>query len=636
MAEVRATVGQAIVRYLAAQYSERDGQRRRLIPGVWAILGHGNVAGLGQALEELGDELDLPTYRPQNEQAMVHAASAFAKHVNRLATFACTASIGPGSANMLTAAAGATVNRLPVLLFPSDLFANRRPDPVLQQLEHPTEHDVTVNDAFRPVSRFFTRIHRPEQLLSALPEAMRVLIDPVETGAVTVALPEDVQAEAFDWPEAFFEPRIHHVRRPVPEPEAIAAAASLLRAAERPLVVTGGGTIYSEASEALRAFAERFGVPVVETQAGKGALAFDHPMNAGPVGANGNLAANRLAAAADLVLCVGTRLGDFATGSMTAFQHPEVRFVGLNVVPFDAHKLGAVPLVADARRALEALLAALPAWDGTVDAYRAEIARHKSEWEAIADELRRPAPGKRLSQAAVIAAVNDAVGGHATVINAAGSMPGDLLKLWRSRDPKAYHVEYGFSCMGYEIPAGLGVKLAEPEREVVVFIGDGTYLMLNSELVTAVAEGIAFTVVLVDNGGFQSIHGLQRSVGSPSFLNELRHRRAASGRTDGAAVAVDYARHAQAMGALALEANDLDALHEVLAQARASDRVAVITVRTDPEQRVPGFEGWWDVPVAEVSEQAGVREARRAYEQSAARQRPFATRPSRAEQEEEQ
>ena len=632
MADVRATVGQAIVRYLAAQYSERDGERRRAVPAAWAILGHGNVAGLGQALEELGGPLGLPTYRPQHEQAMVHSAAAYAKHVNRLATHACAASIGPGSANMLTAAAGATVNRLPVLLLPSDLFANRLPDPVLQQLEHPSEHDVSVNDAFRAVSRFFTRIHRPEQLLHALPEAMRVLLDPIETGAVTVALPEDVQTEAFDWPASFFEQRVWHVRRPVPEPEAVARAAALLRAAERPLIVTGGGTLYAAAEGALRSFVERFGVPVVETQAGKGALPWDHPMNAGPVGANGGLAANRLAAAADLVLCVGTRLGDFATGSMTAFAHSEVRFVGLNVVPMDAHKLGAVPLVADARRGLEALAEALAPWEGTASDYQAEVADRKAEWDAIVDDLRAPRAGPRPSQASVMGVANEVFGGDATVINAAGSMPGDLLKLWRSHDPKAYHVEYGFSCMGYEIPAALGVKLAEPARDVVVFIGDGTYLMMNSEIVTAVAEGIPFTIVLVDNGGFQSIHGLQRSVGSPSFLNELRHRDPASGRTDGPTVAVDFVRHAEAMGALALEAFDVDGLRDALESARASERVAVVVVRTDPEARVPGFEGWWDVPVAEVSGHESVREARERYLSNAARQRRFVARHSRTEE----
>jgi len=640
MADVRATVGQALVRFLAVQYSERDGQRRRAIPAAWAILGHGNVAGLGQALEELGGPLDLPTYRPQHEQAMVHSAAAFAKHVNRLATHACAASIGPGSANMLTAAAGATVNRLPVLLLPSDLFANRLPDPVLQQLEHPSEHDVSVNDAFRSVSRFFTRIHRPEQLLHALPEALRVLLDPVETGAVTIALPEDVQTEAFDWPAEFFEPRVWHVRRPVPEPEATERAAALLVGAERPLIVTGGGTLYSDASNELRAFAERYGIPVVETQAGKGALAWDHPFCVGPVGANGGLAANRLAAAADVVLCVGTRLGDFATGSMTAFANPAVRFVGLNVAPMDAYKLGAVPLIADARRGLEALQARLEGWGGTSPAYRAEVADQKAGWDAIVDDLRAvsnrvQANASRPAQAQVMGVVNDVFGGDATVINAAGSMPGDLLKLWRSRDPKAYHVEYGFSCMGYEIPAGLGVKLAEPGRDVVVFIGDGTYLMMNTEIVTAVAEGIAFTIVLVDNGGYQSIHGLQRSVGSPSFINELRHRNPASGRTDGPTVAVDFVRHAEAMGAFALEAFDADSLREALERARASGRVSVVVIRTDPGQRVPGFEGWWDVPVAQVSGHDSVRAARARYDEAAGRQRRYGLRATTVAEEDE-
>jgi 3D-(3,5/4)-trihydroxycyclohexane-1,2-dione acylhydrolase (decyclizing) len=630
MRTTRATVGQAIVRFLAAQRSERDGVRRRLVPGVWAILGHGNVAGLGQALEELGGDLDLPTYRPQNEQAMVHAAAAYAKHVDRLATFACTASIGPGSTNMLTAAAGATVNRLPVLLLPSDRFANRVSDPVLQQLEHPSEHDVSVNDAFRSVSRFFTRIERPEQLLSALPEAMRVLTDPVETGAVTIALPEDVQAEAFEWPAESFEPRVWRVRRPEPEPWAVREAAALLRGARRPLIVTGGGTIYAGASEALRRFAERFGVPVAETQAGKGALPSDHPMNAGPVGANGGLAANRLARDADVVLAVGTRLGDFATASMTAFQHPDLRVLGLNVVPMDAHKLGGIPLVADALRGLEALQAALDAgsWHGTASEYRDEVAGLKGAWDAAVDELRRVRHAGSLAQSETIGIVNDTVGGEATVICAAGSMPGDLLKLWRVTDPKAYHLEYGYSCMGYEIPAGLGVKMAEPEREVVVFIGDGSYLLMNSEIVTAVAEGIGFTIVLVDNHGYQSINGLQRSLGTTSFVNELRHRDPASGRTDGPTVEVDFVRHAEAMGARAFAASDEAGLREALGRARASDRVSVVVVTVDPERRVPGFESWWDVPVAEVSEQASVQEARRVYLERSARQRHLRARPS--------
>jgi 3D-(3,5/4)-trihydroxycyclohexane-1,2-dione acylhydrolase (decyclizing) len=631
MDAIRMTAGQAIVRYLAAQWTERDGVRCRTIPAVWAIFGHGNVAGLGQALEELGDEVGLPTYRGQNEQAMVHAAAAYAKHRNRLATFACTASVGPGSANMITAAAGATVNRLPVLLLPGDLFANRRNDPVLQQLEHPVEHDLSVNDAFRPVARFYTRITRPEQLLSALPEAMRVLTDPADTGAVVLALPEDVQAEAFAWPAALFEPRTWRVRRPPPEPEVVAEAAGLWRRARRPLIVAGGGAIYAEASAALADFAERFGVPVAETQAGKGALPWDHPMNVGPVGTNGGSAANALAREADLVLALGTRLSDFTTSSMTAFQRPDVRFVALNVAAFDAHKLGALALVADARSGLEALTRALtagtrdddptPAFAGTGSGFRAEVADLKHAWDATVDDLRRVRPNGALAQAEVIGIVNDVVGGDAVVINAAGSMPGDLLKLWRPTDPKAYHLEYGFSCMGYEIPAGIGVKQAEPEREVVVFVGDGSYLMMNSEIVTAVAEGLVFTIVLVENQGYQSIHGLQRSVGSPSFANERRVRDPATGRLDGPVVAVDFVRHAEAMGALALYAVDESALRRALVAARASARVNVIVVPTDPERRVPGFGGWWDVPVAAASRQAGVNAARASYELDITRQR---------------
>lgn len=638
---VRLTVGQAIVRFLAAQYSERDGERRRLIPGMWAIFGHGNVAGLGQALEELGDDVGLPTYRPQNEQAMVHAAAAYAKHVDRMATFACAASIGPGSVNMLTAAAGATVNRLPVLLLPSDIFANRRPDPVLQQLEHPSEHDVSVNDAFRAVSRFFSRITRPEQLLSALPEAMRTLVDPVATGAVTIALPEDVQTEAHDFPEAFFAERVWRVPRPVPEPELVEVAADMLRSSQRPLIIAGGGVIYSGAGGAggaLAAFSERHGVPVVETQAGKGSLPWDHDLNAGPVGSNGGSAANELARTADLVVAVGTRLGDFTTASLTAFQNPRVRWVALNVGGGDAHKLGALPLVADAKRGFEALSGALGDWHTTAG-YREELGALTRAWHDSVDELRagKEAPRRaqgpevagtpgsngdaRLSQAQVLGLVNDALGEHATVVCAAGSMPGDLLKLWRPGDPKAYHVEYGFSCMGYEIPAGLGIKLAEPGREVVVMIGDGSYLMMNSEIVTAVAEGLDILIVLVDNHGFQSIHGLQHAVGVPSFGNELRSRDPETGRLDGPVVKVDYVAHAAAMGARAVAARDERELTDALLSARESGGVNVIVVNTDPQRRVPSFGAWWDVPVAEVSARLSVREAREAYEVELARAR---------------
>ncbi|MBX3141406.1 MAG: 3D-(3,5/4)-trihydroxycyclohexane-1,2-dione acylhydrolase (decyclizing) [Trueperaceae bacterium] len=644
---MRLTVGQAIVKYLAAQSSERDGVARRLVPGMFAILGHGNVTGLGQALQELGPEVGLRAYRPQNEQAMVHTAAAFAKHADRLQALACTASIGPGSTNMLTGAAGATINRLPVLLFPSDYFANRIPDPVLQQLEHPLEHDVSVNDAFRPVSRFFTRVTRPEQLLSVLPEAMRVLTDPAEAGAVVIALPEDVQTEAYDWPAELFAERAWRVRRPEPEPELVAEVARRLARARRPLVVCGGGVIYSGASAELAAFARRHGVPVVESQAGKGALAWDHPSNAGAMGAAGGLAANRLAADADLVIAVGTRLGDFVTASKTAFQDPGVEFVSINVVAADAGKLRSLPVVADAKRALERLGAELAdaGWSGAPQPWRERVRTVKAEWDGIVDALRSGEglaatrggvdpggvdPGGvgpdgvdagRLAQAEVIGIVNDAVGGHATVVCAAGSMPGDLLKLWRPEDPKAYHLEYGYSCMGYEIPAGIGVKLAEPEREVVVMIGDGSYLMMNSEIVTALAEGLRFTIVLVDNHGFQSIHGLQRASGTPSFLNELRGRAALGGALDGPYQSVDYTAHAAALGADAVFAPTREALVAALAAARSAERVTVIVVPAHPEKRVPGFEGWWDVPIAEATEQENVRAARWEYDRGRAKQR---------------
>jgi len=623
---VRLTVGQAIVRFLAQQYVERDGHEGRFIRGVWGIFGHGNVAGLGQVLEELGDAEQMPYYRPQNEQAQVHLAAAFARHANRLQTYACTASVGPGSLNMITGAADATVNRIPVLLLPSDAFANRVPDPVLQQIEHPTERDTTANDAFRPVSRYFDRISRPEQLMASLPEAFRVLTDPVETGAVTISLPEDVQSEAHDWPERFFDRRTWRVRRPLPEPVAVADAVRLIGAAKAPVIVVGGGVIYGEATQELDAFATAFGIPVVETQAGKGALPWNHPMNAGPAGTNGGLAGNRLARDADLVIAVGTRLGDFVTASRTTFQNPDVAVIGLNVAAMDAHKLRALPIVADAREGLRALQRELVAAGdrGTSDDYRARIADLKRQWDTAVTDLRtlNHEPGD-LGQAEVIGLVNDAVGGRATVICAAGSLPGDLLRLWRAEDPKAYHVEYGFSCMGYEIAAGLGVRLAEPDpdRQVVVMVGDGSYLMMNSEIVTAVAEGLKLTIVVLDNHGFQCILALQRGVGVPDFGNELRFRDPKRNRLTGPYVPVDFRQHAESMGALAIQANTPDELQAALARARDADRITVILVPTEPEKRVPSFESWWDVPVAGVSGEASVREARETYDQNRRLQR---------------
>ena len=624
METVRLTVGQAVVRFLARQHVERDGREHRFIAGVWGIFGHGNVAGLGQALEELGDSEGMPYYRPQNEQGQVHIAAAFARHHDRLQAFACTSSVGPGATNMITGAAGATVNRIPVLLLPSDYFANRAPDPVLQQIEHPMERDVSANDAFRPVSRFFDRIVRPEQLLSSLPEAFRVLTDPVATGAVTISLPEDVQSEAWDWPVRFFDTRVWHVRRPLPEASELAAAVRLIKSATAPLIVTGGGTIYAGATAELESFASRFGIAVVETQAGKGALPWNHPLNAGPAGTNGGLAANRLARDADVVLCVGSRMGDFVTASRTTFENPDVSFIGINVGPMDAHKLRALPIVADAREALRELGVQLSAagYQGTSVSYRARVAALRQEWDAIVDGLRavNGEPGD-LGQAEVIGLVNEAVGGHATVICAAGSLPGDLLRLWRVDDPKAYHVEYGYSCMGYEIAAGLGVRLAEPDREVVVMVGDGSYLMMNSEIVTAVAEGLKLTIVVLDNHGFQCILALQRMVGVPDFGNELRFRERATNRLTGPYVPVDFRAHAEAMGALGLLARTPDELRDALVQARAADRLTVIVVPTEPEKRVPGFESWWDVPVAAASGQQGVRDARDGYERTRRRQR---------------
>jgi 3D-(3,5/4)-trihydroxycyclohexane-1,2-dione acylhydrolase (decyclizing) len=621
----RLTTGQAVVRFLAHQFAERDGRENRFIDGIWAIFGHGNVAGLGQGIVEFSQTEGLKFFRPQHEQAMVHAAAAYAKHRNRLATFACTTSIGPGAANMITGAAGATVNRLPVLLLPSDYFANRVPDPVLQQLEHPLERDVSVNDAFRPVSRFFDRISRPEQLLASLPEAFRVLTDPAETGAVTISLPEDVQAEAHDWPMEFFEKRIWHIRRPVAEPELLREVVKLLKAAKRPVIIAGGGTIYSEASEELRQFVEEFGIPVTETQAGKGVLNWDHPMNAGPVGSNGATSANTLAREADLILAIGTRLSDFTTASKSAFQNPSVRFAGINVAPMDANKLSARAVVADAKRALNALRGELKqaGYGGTPAEYRNEIRSLKKAWDAQVTELRTPQEGSgMLAELAVIGLVNEAVGGKATVVCAAGGMPGELLRLWRPEDPKAYHLEYGFSCMGYEIAGGLGVKLAEPDREVVVMVGDGSYLMMNSEIVTAVGEGLRLTIVLVDNHGYQCILGLQRAVGVSDFGNELRYRDQGTKQLTGEYIPVNFQKHAEAMGAHAVLALSADELRKALKDAKKADGVTVIVVPVDPEKRMPGMGTWWDVPVAEVSGEERTRKTRQTYEKATENQRP--------------
>ena len=613
----RLTVAQALLRFLAVQYSERDGYEQRLIRGVWGIFGHGNVAGLGQALQEEGAQLAMPYYRAQNEQAQVHLAAAYAKHQRRLATWACTASVGPGSSNMLTGAALATINRLPVLLLPSDFFANRLPDPVLQQLEHPSEHDSSINDCFRPVSRFYSRISRPEQLLHALPEAMRVLTDPAETGAVVLSLPQDVQTEAYAFPSTLFAKRSWLVRRPPADARSLEVAVALLRRAARPLIICGGGVKYSDASQALADFAERFSIPIAETQAGKGAVPWQHPLNVGAVGALGVTSANSLADEADLILAVGTRLGDFTTGSKSMFA-PDAALIGLNICPMDAHKLFALALVADARCALEQLQQALQGMTLPCQGRYQEIIRRKQAWDAHVDTVLRVQDSQDLAQAEVIGMVNQIFGADATVINAAGSMPGDLLKLWRTQSPQGYHVEYGYSCMGYEIPAGLGVKLADPQGSVVVMVGDGSYLMMNSEIVTAVAEGIDVCIVLVDNHGFQSIHGLQRSCGGASFGNELRYRNPESQQLDGAYVPIDFAAHARAMGAHSVYVDDEASLRQALEHAQHSSGVQVVVVRVNPEKRLGGyaFGGWWDTPIAEQSTRLEVQQAGATYQQA--------------------
>ena len=620
----RLTVAQAVVRFLGAQRSERDGVEHRLIEGCFGIFGHGNLAGIGQALleAELHRPGELRYYSARNEQAMVHAASGFARMRNRLSTLACTSSVGPGATNMVTGAALATVNRIPVLLLPADVFAGHPADPVLQQLEHPGSGDISVNDAFRPVSRWFDRVQRAEQLPGALFGAMRVLTDPAETGAVTLCLPEDVQAEAFDWPVELFAPRTWHIPRPVPDPAAIARAAAAIRGAARPLVVAGGGVIYSEATEELRRWAEATGIPVAEKQAGKGSLPYDHPQAVGAIGATGTTAANAIARSADVVIGIGTRWSDFTTASRTAFAAGGVRFVNCNIAAFDAAKHAGVAVIGDARASLEALGTAVHGWS-VDDAYRAETAALAAEWDRTVEEAYTCRHSPLPSQAEVIGAVNGSAGPRDVVVCAAGSMPGDLHKLWRTRDTKGYHVEYGYSCMGYEIAGGLGVKMAAPDRDVYVLVGDGSYLMMAQELVTAVQEGIKLVVVLVENHGFASIGALSESVGSQRFGTALRFRNAATGRLDGEVVGVDLAANAASLGVAARRVSTIPELVEALAAARSERGPVLIHIETDPLLAAPASDSWWDVPVAEVSGLESTGTARVAYDEAKSRQRRY-------------
>ncbi|WP_017622790.1 3D-(3,5/4)-trihydroxycyclohexane-1,2-dione acylhydrolase (decyclizing) [Nocardiopsis chromatogenes] len=621
---VRLTTSQALVRFLAAQYSERDGERQRLIPGVWGIFGHGNVAGLGQALLQAATtgEADLPYYPARNEQAMVHASAAFAKMRDRLQTFACTASTGPGSTNMVTGAALATTNRLPVLLLPSDMFATRGPDPVLQQLEDTRGGDVTVNDALRPVSKYWDRVARPEQLVPAALAALRVLTDPAETGAVTLCLPQDVQAEAYDWPVDLFRERTWHIDRPQPDPASVRRAAEAIRDARRPLIVAGGGAVYSRATGELRAFAEETGIPVADTHAGKGAVPWDHPCAVGGVGSTGTSAANALAREADVVIGIGTRYSDFTTASHTVFADPDVEFVNLNVARLDAAKHSAHQIVADARSGLQALRRELSGWR-VEDDYRERARALAGEWARTTDACYAADDGALPAQTAVLGVLNDVLDDTDVIINAAGSLPGDMQMLWRARDPKSYNVEYAYSCMGYEVAAGLGTKMAAPEREVVVLVGDGSYLMLSQEITTMVAEGVKVVIVVLQNHGFASIGALSEDLGSQRFGTRYRYRDPATGLLDGAVLPVDLAANAASLGAEAIRADGLKELREAVEAAKAADTVTVVHIETDPTGPNPPSSGWWDVPVSEVSELDSTRRAYRTYAEHKRDQRHY-------------
>lgn len=624
---VRLTTAQATIRFLINQYSERDGKEYRLIPGTFGIFGHGNVCGIGQAL--LQNELDstpdggvMEYYMPRNEQGAVHAAAAFAKAKNRLQTLAVTTSIGPGALNMVTGAALATTNRVPVLLLPSDQFATRYPDPVLQQLEDPRSLDVTVNDAFRCVSRFFDRINRPEQLMPSLMNAMRVLTDPAETGAVVLAMPQDVQAEAFDWPVEMFEKRVWHVRRPAVSETEMARAAAIIKSAKRPLIVSGGGTIYAEASQELRDLASATGIPVSDTQAGKGAINFDHECAVGGVGSTGANSANHLADKADVVIGVGTRYSDFTTASHTQFKNPDVRFVNINVKAFDAAKHAGEMVVADAKLALAALKEALGDYRVSED-YSREIASEREDWFEKTAECYGAHDQELPAQTEVFGALNDMMGDNDVLINAAGSMPGDLQCLWQAKTPVQYHVEYAFSCMGYEIPAAMGVKMALPDSEVVAIVGDGTYQMLPMELATVVQENIKVIYVLLQNYGFSSIGSLSESRGSQRFGTRYRMGDGNPHNEDGELLPVDIAKNAESWGIKVLKVHTIEEFRDAYRQAEKSERAVMIHIETNLFGPNPPNCSYWDVAVPEVSRIDSTQQARKEYEEALVDQRHY-------------
>lgn len=619
MSTVRLTMSQALIRFLKNQYVQRDEVRQPFFAGCFGIFGHGNVAGIGQALQQ---NLDFKYYQARNEQAMVHVATAYTKMKNRLQTFACTSSIGPGATNMVTGAATATVNRLPVLLLPGDLFAKRNVAPVLQQIEWSNSQDISANDVFKPVSRYWDRINRPEQILTSLFDVMRVLTSQADTGAATLALPQDVQTEAYDYPQKFFEPRTWIIARPRPDKNLLHNSINWIKESKQPLIVAGGGVIYSEATEALRKFSEDTGIPVSETQAGKGSMPYDHPLALGAIGVTGTPGANILAREADLIIGIGTRYSDFTSASKTAFQNPDVRFLNINILEFDAHKHAALPLVGDAKIIIEELSTNLSGYK-TSSEYHNRAKIFNEEWDAEVDRIYHLGHQPLISQGEVIGAVNEFSQASDVIVCAAGSLPGDLHKLWRTSDPKGYHLEYGYSCMGYEIAGGLGVKMAAPDREVYVMVGDGSWMMMSQEIVTSIQEGCKLVVILLDNHGFASIGGLSSSIGSAGFGTRYLYRDDETGQISGDYLPIDFASNARSLGAYVIEANDPSGLMKALKEAKEQIKTTVIVVEVDRDQRVPGYESWWDVSVAEISEDLGVKSARDEYEEKVKKERYF-------------
>ncbi|HMB62543.1 MAG TPA: 3D-(3,5/4)-trihydroxycyclohexane-1,2-dione acylhydrolase (decyclizing) [Eudoraea sp.] len=605
------TVAQATITYLKNQYVERDGVQNKFFAGCFGILGHGNVAGIGQALHQ---NPDFPFYVARNEQAMVHTAAAYAKVKNRLQTFVCTSSIGPGASNMITGAAAATINRIPVLLIPGDIFASRHVAPVLQQLESNYTQDISVNDCFKPVSKYWDRINRPEQLITALPEVMRVLTSQADTGTVTLSIPQDVQAEAFDFPAEMFRKKVWQVGRTMPDAKLLKQAIASIKACKRPLIISGGGTIYSGATGILKKLVAQTGIPVAETFAGKGSLNFDNPQNLGAAGVTGTPGAIEIAKNADVVIGVGTRYSDFTTISKSAFQHPGVKFININVTEFDSFKHGALPLVGDARAILEEIDEHLSDFRVSEE-YRQKVEGFNASWDQFVSEIYAEQNGVPAFQGEVIGAVNTFSESNDIMICAAGSLPGDLHKLWRTRNPKGFHLEYGYSCMGYEIAGGLGAKMAKPESEVYVLVGDGSYLMMSQEIVTSIQERQKLTIVLLNNDGYSSIGGLSSSLGSEGFGTFYRYRNQETNQLDGDLLPVDYVANAASMGAHVIKAANVAELKAALKKAKTIDHTTLIYIEVDRKKGVPGF-AWWDVAVAEVSEKTAVDESYKSYQKN--------------------